>query len=144
LAAVVAGMFAALVTFANVSEPVVETAPGIVTSFGPITSHNGTLRGKVLDAPGAITGSATTDRWIVQLERRSGQRVENARVDVVSSMPAVPESKAQRSATYIGDGRYEIAAVGLDQPGWWNLDLVVRYGGGVDSLAFNVIIPKRD
>ena len=143
LSAAMAGVLVVLVAFAKASEPpAAEAWPRAVTSFGPITSHNGAIRGEVLEAPAAISGTGSGSRWIVRLETSSGRRLENAGVQTASIMPALDRPDAQRaSAKYIGEGKYEIAAVGFDEPGWWNLGLVIRDGASTDSLAFNVIIP---
>ena len=112
----------------------------LVTSFGPIESHDQLFRGEVVEyAPLTQNPSGS---WIVRLETNKGHTIQNALVSVSASMPENPGVAARPAvARYLGGGRYEISGLDFDREGWWNVGLVVRAGRQVDSLAFNLLLP---
>ena len=115
-------------------------AAGVVTSFGPIESHHGGLRGEVVEYSPLKQSSGAA--WVVRLETSSNRRVANAEVQVSAFMPEEPGVIASPAAArYMGGGRYAISGLAFDRAGWWNVSLVVRYRGQVDSLAFNLLLP---
>ena len=115
-------------------------AQRLVTSFGPIESHDRLFRGEVVEY--ASLTQNPSGSWIVRLETNEGQTIQNALVSVSASMPENPGVAARPAvARYLGGGRYEISGLDFDREGWWNVGLVVRAGRQVDSLAFNLLLP---
>jgi hypothetical protein len=57
-------------------------------------------------------------------------------------MPETQErSPIRPTARYIGHGNYRLDSLCFSRPGWWNVALVVDGRAGVDSVAFNVVLP---
>ena len=123
------------------AEPVASShdARAVVTSFGPIESHDGLLRGEVVEYSRLERGSS--GKWVVRLKTLDNRPA----VGEVRVRAFMPEDSAvvagSASARHIGGGRYEISGLGFDRAGWWNVGLVVRVGQHVDSLAFNLLLP---
>jgi hypothetical protein len=116
------------------------TRPSIVTQFGPLPSHNGALRGRVVDYPSRFV-IGNDQRWVVRLESRDGSPLENARLGVTVHMPETGDRRRSPVAQPTGaPGEYALAGIRFDRPGWWNVALTIRYDAGEDSLAFNVSI----
>jgi hypothetical protein len=112
---------------------------GVVTDFGPRTSHGGSY---VADVTSAAVHVGESRSWTIRLERRNHRRVAHARVQARLWMPETGiESPVRPSVTYIGNGEYRLDDVRLTRRGWWNLALVVDGRGGADSLGFNVRTP---
>lgn len=115
-------------------------ARGLVTSFGPIESHDRLFRGEVVEYTRLEQGSAA--RWVVRLETMTNRPVAGAEVVVRAYMPEDSGMVARTaSARHVGSGRYEISGLEFDRAGWWNVGLIVRAGRHVDSLAFNLLLP---
>lgn len=113
----------------------------IITSFGPIVSHDRTMRGTVVAY--SLPEGASDGRWIVALRTIHNRRVTRARVRAVAYMPEDSTVPARNAVVrHIGRGRYEIDGLGIDRPGWWNVALTVARRGTADSLAFNLLVPE--
>jgi hypothetical protein len=118
----------------------VPSAAGIVASLGLRPSHNARYQAEVMSAtPFALR---EPQRWAIRLTQHGGAPVATARIAVKSWAPQTGEvSRITPSAHYIGRGRYVVDDIVFNRPGLWNVALVIDGIAGVDSLAFNVIMP---
>lgn len=111
----------------------------LVTSFGKRSSHNGRYTAQVISV--SDVGVDVPQSWIVHLDTR-GRRVAHATVEARAWMPDSAEAPSIPFAVrYARDGNYTMDNVALPAAGWWNLALTIRGRNGVDSVAFNVVIP---
>jgi YtkA-like protein len=144
LAAIVAGVLATSFGDATVQPepPTSAIASGTVVSLGTRLSHNGRYRAEV--EAGAPLAIGEAQAWTIRLARRNHRRVANARMAVQAWMPETGEASPMRaSARYIGAGRYRVDGIYFSTPGWWNVAVTVQGPNGVDSLAFNVVLPRN-
>ena len=140
--ALVVGAIAALAQWSEGTESPT-LPPGAVASLGPITSHNGRFRARVVELSPSLS-TADTEPWVVGITTRMGRRVANAHVRVSASMPEFSNaSAASPNVQYVGGGKYRVGGLHFDRAGWWNIALTVRARGRVDSLAFNIIVPAQ-
>jgi hypothetical protein len=116
------------------------TVPGLVASVGRRPSHAGRYHAEVVSATPFSAG--TRQSWTVGLTRRGHRRVSGARLGVRTSAPETGEvSPIAASVRYVGRGRYRLDDIYFPHPGWWNVALVIDAATGIDSVAFNVVIP---
>ena len=81
-------------------------------------------------------------RWTVRLTRRDHRRLAGAHIAAEAWMPETgARSPLRPRVSYVGGGRYAIDGVYLSRPGWWNLALVIEGRAGIDSVAFNTVLP---
>jgi hypothetical protein len=106
-------------------------------------SHHERYRVAVLSTAMGRRGAAT---WAVRVAAADGRPVEGAAVAVRGGMPWADRVMAtQPRAHELGGGRYRLAGLRFDAPGWWTIALVVTSPEfGTDSLAFNLILPGRE
>lgn len=122
-------------------ESKVAAPAGVITDFGRRPSHNRRYHAEVLSA--GPESARVPQRWIVRLTGRNQRRVANAKVAVRAWMPETDaESPVHPTVRYIGRGEYQVDRVLFTRPGLWNVALVVEGRAGVDSLAFNVVLPE--
>ncbi|MEO5818505.1 MAG: FixH family protein [Gemmatimonadaceae bacterium] len=114
---------------------------GPVASLGRRRSHGGKYAAEVVSTTPLIVGA--TESWTIHLTRRNQQRVAHARVTVQPWMPETADRRPAMTARYIGHGDYRVDGVVLPRAGWWNVALVIVGRAGIDSVAFNVILPPR-
>lgn len=105
-------------------------------------SHNQLYRAGVVEQHGAWEAGASHS-WVVRITRADGTPVEDAKLAASVWMPAAEVCSPVRpvASAHLGDGRYQIDGLRFDAPGWWNVPLRVEAGVGIDSLAFNLVIP---
>ena len=116
------------------------TRAGSITSFGDRASHNRRYHAEVVSATPLAVGES--ERWIVRLTRRDHRRLAGAHITTDVWMPETGvRSPVQPTVSYVGGGRYAIDGVTLSRPGWWNVALVIDGRAGVDSVAFNAVLP---
>lgn len=124
--------------------PVLWAAPAgadAITSFGPIESHLGLVRGEVVSHPALVSG--TDQSWTVRLSSPTGKSIDNAWVAAEAYMPeSTDRMHAAPEVRYIGDGGYTIDGLRFSRAGWWNVSLTIRSATGADSLAFNLIVAR--
>lgn len=132
---------------ARVADPrlagaITEASPGTpFTSFGERRSHNGGYTAAIVDAAPVAVGAAQT--WTLHLSRRA-RRVSHATVVASAWMPDdSTRSPVTPSVRYVGGGDYRIDGLYFTKPGWWNVALVVGGDRGIDSVAFNLILPHQ-
>lgn len=102
-------------------------------SAGARASHEG--RYTVSAAP------ADADSWTIQVNSASGRPIGGARVYAFAAMhDGDRTTRVHVRATEAGQGTYRVDGLKLDQPGWWNIALVITSPIGTDSAAFNVTI----
>jgi hypothetical protein len=115
-------------------------ASTIVTSLDRRSSHNERYEAEVVSATPFALG--VPQRWTIRLNTPDSRAVADARVEVKSWAPETGRvSRIRPTARYIGNGRYQVDNIYFARPGLWNVAFVVRADAGVDSLAFNVIMP---
>lgn len=151
---VVAGIAAAFVvgvitwtTWSWPRESAATTAPappppasGFVASIGRRASHVGRYHAEVVAFTPFATGARQS--WIVSVTRRGHRRVRGAHLTVRTWAPETREvSPIAPSVRYVGGGRYRVDGIYFPRPGWWNVALVIEARTGVDSVAFNVVLP---
>lgn len=146
--ALAAGMLAALAV-RDASVPTTDTratprvaapAAGAFVSVDRRLSHHGRYRAAVVEMPAPAVG--VPQAWTVRLTRRDHRRASRAAVTVRAWMPETGLESPVRATVRRGrDGRYRVAPIVLAWPGWWNVALVVDGAAGVDSVAFNVVVP---
>jgi cytochrome c peroxidase len=125
----------------TLSAPVEKSADTteVVVSIGLSPSHNGRYSAEVVAAPPPAVGVGPS--WTVRLTRR-GQGLSGARLSVRPWAPDTGDaSTMSTSVRYVGDGQYRVDGIFFPTPGWWNVPLVIDGAAGVDSLAFNVVMP---
>jgi hypothetical protein len=130
----IAGALFASSASASLSTPKVEVA-----SFGPVESHEGSVRGEVVQVDRVGGGQ----RWIVRVETAAAVPIDSVELRVRAVMPETDHAmRPAPSVTWIGNGRYEISGLRFEPAGWWNVGLSIGGARG-DSLAFNLIVPQR-
>ena len=141
LAALLAGSLTiAGALFASSASASLSTPEAGVTSFGPIESHEGSVRGEVVRVDRIGGGQ----RWIVRVETSAAVPIDSVELRVRALMPETDRAmQPAPSVTWLGNGRYEISGLRFEPAGWWNVGLEI--GGALrgDSLAFNLIVPQR-
>ena len=116
------------------------TTAAVVASVGRRPSHGGRYHAEVVSATPFAVGVRQT--WTVGLMRPGRQRVARARLTVRSWSPETGEvSPISASVRYVGSGRYRVDGIYFSHAGWWNVALVIEASAGIDSLAFNVVMP---
>jgi hypothetical protein len=129
-----------------------ESAPPMLSAGTPVTgviasidrrfSHNGTYAAEVVATTPLVTEAPQT--WTIHVTRRNHRRVANASIGVDAWMPEGGEHSVPRpAARYVGGGDYRIDNLFFSHPGWWNVALVIDGNAGVDSVAFNVVLPGQ-
>ena len=116
---------------------------GVVLSLGARLSHSGLYRAGVV----AHTGPwqpGSPQSWVVRVTSTDGTPVPDATVRAAVWRPETGEhAQVQpRVSSHLGEGRYRIDGLVFPKPGWWNVPLQIIAREGVDSLAFNVILPE--
>jgi hypothetical protein len=125
-------------TVASVGLP--PAAPGVVASLGRRPTHNRRYHAEVTSASPLAVG--VSQSWTVHLTHRGHRRLANAKITVSARAPETGDvSPITPTARYIGHGDYRIAGIELSRSGWWNVALVIDAKAGVDSVAFNVVLP---
>lgn len=114
--------------------------PAVVASIGQRPSHNRRYHAEVVSATPFAVGVAQS--WTVRLTGRSHRRLANARLAVRSWAPETGEvSPVAASAHYLGGDRYRLDGIYFSRPGWWNVALIIDAASGIDSVAFNIVMP---
>lgn len=127
-------------TFSHDSAHAIRAAHGAYLSLGLRPSHHARYQA-VVDAA-ALIAVDTAQRWVVRFTTRRMRRVANADVSARVWMPDTGVLSARNiRGRYLGAGQYEFRDIRFTQPGHWNVALVVDGTAGVDSLAFNVVLP---
>jgi YtkA-like len=115
---------------------------GVIKSFHRRGSHHGRYAAEVVAASPLTTGADQS--WTIRLAD-SGEPLANARVSADVWMPETGEhSSTHPSVRRVGGGDYRIEGLAFARAGWWNVALVIDGRSGVDSVAFNVVLPGRD
>lgn len=123
----------------DAAEPI-RAAHGAYLSLGLRPSHNARYRA-VVDAA-ALVAIDTAQRWVIRFTTRHRRRVAHADISARVWMPDTDVRTADAiRGRYLGAGRYEFRDIRFTQPGHWNVALVIDGAAGVDSLAFNVVLP---
>lgn len=118
----------------------VRSAAGIVASLDRRPSHNARYQAEVTAVTPFVLGEP--QRWAIRLTGRGERQIANARITVKSWAPETGEvSRIAPTTRSVGRGRYVIDDIYFNRPGLWNVALIVDGTAGVDSLAFNVIMP---
>ena len=113
---------------------------GVIKSFHRRGSHHGRYAAEVVAATPLTT--EVPQSWTIRLTDRDQNPLVNARVSVDAWMPETGERSAtQSSARQVGDGDYRIDGLAFARTGWWKVALVIDGHSGVDSVAFNVVLP---
>lgn len=121
--------------------PATIVGTGVIASFHQRPSHNGRYLAEVVDAGSVVEGTGQT--WTIHLTGRLQRRIAHATVLVDAWMPETgAHSVIHPGARYIGNGDYRLDSLCLSRPGWWNVALVIDGRAGVDSVAFNVVLPQ--
>jgi hypothetical protein len=107
-------------------------------------SHSETYRAGVVERVGPMRTGAFQS-WIVRVTDADGRSVRGASIDVSAWMPDAgePPSVRPRSSSELGGGLYRIEGLRFTEPGWWNVPLQITSAAGIDSLAFNLVLPAR-
>ena len=123
--------------------PAIERAsPGVMASFGRRPSHNGRYSAEVVAA--SSTSEGALQSWTIRLAGRAQRRIAHANVGVEAWMPVSGDrSPVHPTVRYIGKGDYRVDSLWFPRAGWWNVALVIDGRAGVDSVAFNVVLPPR-
>src|SRR5438034_9282257 len=69
-----------------INSPLIATQPAIITQFGPLPSHNGALRGGVVEHPPRFV-IGDDQRWVVKLQSRDGSPLQHARLGATVYIP---------------------------------------------------------
>jgi len=117
-------------------------ASSVIASLNRRASHNGRYQAEIVSHGPLEVGRE--QRWTLHVTQRDHQRLNHADVSVRSWAPETGElSRVAATSRYVGDGNYRLAGIYFPHAGWWNVALVIDGAQGVDSVAFNVIIPPR-
>jgi len=141
--AIIAALDAILISreFANTRAPgkTSSTVSGAFTSFDNRSSHSRRYRAEVVSV--SSLAPSKNQRWTLRVTQRNRRRVADAHIIAVAWMPETgTRSQVRPRVSYIGGGRYLIDSLYFGRTGWWNVALVVDGVGGVDSVAFNVVL----
>lgn len=119
----------------------VNVGAGVIASLGARPSHNGRYVAEVVATTNVSEG--VMQSWTVHLAGRLHRRVAHAVVSVRPWMPDTDERSPLRAAArYVGNGDYRLEGLCFPRAGWWNVALVIDGRSGVDSVAFNVVLPR--
>lgn len=130
--------------WASLSETPVVAAPRVsnaaFASIGMRPSHNRLYTAEVVDKTSLKVGEGAA--WTIHLTQRNHRRVAYANVIATVFAPLTDEHVFRKpTAHYLGGGNYRVEGIDLPHAGWWNVALVIDARAGVDSVAFNVILP---
>jgi hypothetical protein len=115
----------------------------VIESFHRRGSHHGRYAAEVVSATPLTTGADQS--WLVRVTDRDDAPLPDARVSVDAWMPETGEHSATHPGVrHVGGGDYRIDGLALSRAGWWNVALVIDGRSGVDSVAFNVVLPGRN
>jgi hypothetical protein len=81
--------------------------------------------------------------WIVFVQDRSGEPVENAGIIVQGRMPQHDAHNfpgSPQTSGHLGEGRYLVEGVRFDREGWWELKFGIEADAGIDLAAFNLVL----
>ncbi len=118
-----------------------EATPSVYASLGHRRSHNHRYFAEVTATTALKVGER--QRWTFRLNRHNGSRVSDATVIALALMPETgTRATVQPRVSYAGGGVYTIDDVMFSRHGWWTLALIVDGKAGIDSLAFNIILPE--
>jgi segregation and condensation protein B len=92
-----------------------------------------------LQLPLPVNGDAQADAAASEDGPWEAEAFEEAAPDAAPETGEV--SRITPSAHYVGRGRYVVDDIIFNRPGLWNVALVIDGPAGVDSVAFNVIMP---
>lgn len=117
--------------------------PEVVLSLSARPSHGGLYRAEVIDHAGSWEPGGRHS-WIVRVDHADGTPVSGATIRPGAWMPATGEhpSVQPSASTDLGGGRYRIEGLRFPEAGWWSVPLQITSGTGVDSLAFNLVVPE--
>lgn len=109
------------------------------TSFEARPSHDGRYRAEVIEAAGDVARGEWAS-WLVQVTTAAGAPVEGT---VEAAYWWVDGDGAPQPARVRpeGQGRYRVEGLRLEQAGHWSVPLRIAGTAGVDSLAFNILVP---
>ena len=114
----------------------------MIKSFHRRGSHHGRYAAEVVAATPLTTGADQS--WTIRLTDSDELPLANARVSAVAWMPETGKHSATHpSVRPVGGGDYRIDGLVFARAGWWNVALVIDGRSGVDSVAFNVVLPGR-
>jgi hypothetical protein len=89
--------------------------------------------------------TGATQSWTIRLTERDDSVIADAHVSVDAWQPETEQrSPIHPNARYVGGGNYRVDDLAFTRSGWWNVALVIDGRAGVDSVAFNVVLPGRD
>lgn len=129
---------AALLVGASLLAPTENSA--IIASIGQRSSHNGRYTAEVTESMPLSVG---THSWTIHVAARGARRVAHADVAVRVWCPDSREHVRRiPSARYLGRGDYRVDGIDFPHAGWWNVSLIIDGNAGVDSVAFNVVLPE--
>ena len=82
--------------------------------------------------------------WIVHVESKNGEAVENAEILIGGGMPQHNHGfpTAPEVTEELGDGDYQIEGMKFSMAGWWELQLTINADDGSDTVTFNIILPQ--
>lgn len=114
--------------------------PAVWTSFESRPSHDGQYRAAVLEAAGDVVRGEWAS-WLVEVTTPAGAPVESAAVEAEYWWVDGDGVRQPARVRAAGAGRYRVDGLRLEQAGQWNVPLRIAGAAGVDSLAFNIIVP---
>jgi hypothetical protein len=119
-----------------------KAAPAVVASLDRRPSHNGRYQAEIVANDPLTVG--VSQSWTLHLTQRNHRRLAHAYVSANSWAPETGERSPRAvTARYVGGGNYRLNGIYFPRAGWWNVSLIVDGANGVDSVAFNVILPSR-
>jgi hypothetical protein len=129
-------------TRTDANSRMLNAAPAVVVSLDRRASHNGRYQAEIVANDPLSIGRP--QRWMLHLTQRNHRSLGHAFVSANSWAPETGERSPRAvTARYVGGGNYRLDGIYFPQAGWWNVSLIVDGSDGVDSVAFNVILPPR-
>jgi hypothetical protein len=116
--------------------------PGVIAHLDRRPTHNGRYSAEVVAASPISEGALQS--WTIHVAGRTQRRIAHADVGVEVWMPVSGErASVHPTVRYVGNGNYRVDSLCFPHAGWWNVALVIDGRAGVDSAAFNVVLPSR-
>jgi hypothetical protein len=81
-------------------------------------------------------------QWILHVETKDGQIVEDATITVDGDMPQHGHGLPTRPQVteYLGNGNYRVDGMRFQMGGWWLMDFTITTNGQTDSVHFNMML----